>query len=56
MGERDASEPRIIAAPITGQAVALALAVVSMLLGLAALAPLDLILVGRPGLTAGGCG
>jgi formate hydrogenlyase subunit 3/multisubunit Na+/H+ antiporter MnhD subunit len=56
MGERDASEPRIIAAPITGQAVALALAVVSMLLGLAALAPLDLVLVGRPGLTAVGCG
>jgi formate hydrogenlyase subunit 3/multisubunit Na+/H+ antiporter MnhD subunit len=55
MGERDASEPRIIAAPIAGQAVALTLAVVSMLLGLAALAPLDLVLVGRPGFAAVAC-
>ncbi|MBN9560151.1 MAG: NADH-quinone oxidoreductase subunit J [Alphaproteobacteria bacterium] len=55
MGEKDASEPRIIAAPITGQAVALALAVISMLLGLAALAPLDLVLVGRPTLAVVAC-
>ncbi len=49
MAGTDPSEPRVIEAPLAGQAIALALAVCSMLLGLTALGPLDLVLVGRPG-------
>jgi hypothetical protein len=48
------AEPKIVrAVPRSQEAAALALAIVSTLLGLVALAPVDLVQVGRPALTVG---
>jgi NADH:ubiquinone oxidoreductase subunit 5 (subunit L)/multisubunit Na+/H+ antiporter MnhA subunit len=48
------AEPKIVrAVPRLQEAAALALAIVSTLLGLVALAPVDLVQVGRPALTVG---